>query len=744
MKKQTFSIPDMDCASCVVHIEKDLKKMAGVKSAAVNFAVGKAVVEYDESLVTHQDIVKRVKESGYTAKAAEQQQAPAGHDMGQHAGHTMPTGAAHDMDDHAGHAKAEDDATLARRKRELAVALVLSVLVLVFNFWTSYSSRHLWMLVASLVILVYPGREFYQRGIPPFLKRGHPNMDTLVALGVSAAFTYSVYTTMVLRSEIDYFMDAAIISTFILLGRYLEAISKGKASQAVKKLLTLSAKQAHRRLPDGSTEDIALEAVRAGDELLVKPGEKLPLDGVIINGQSTVDESMITGESVPVEKSEGARVIGATINGNGVLVVRVDRVGSDTVLSQIIRLVEEAQMSKAPIQKLVDIISTYFVWAVLIITAATALAWYFLGGEVNVAFVNAVSVIIIACPCALGLATPISIVVGTGKAASLGILFKNAESLERLRAVTAIAFDKTGTLTRGFPDVRGWTSFADEPDVLSVVYTLEAASDHPLAKSVASYLAAREGRMMPVTQIENVSGKGMRGRHDDARFLVGSLSFIEGEGVDVQASQRDAIVKAQNEGQTVVAVARNRRLVGFLSLMDALKETSADAVRSLHARGIKTIMMTGDNERVAQAVASQAGIDDVRAQMMPQDKIDVLSNLQQEGHVVGMVGDGINDSPALAQADVGIAVGTGADVAIEAADVILVKGDLSKAVQAIALSAATLRNIKQNLFWAFVYNVVGIPIAALGFLDPKFSAAAMAFSSLSVVLNALRLRRFSK
>jgi Cu+-exporting ATPase len=715
MKKQTFSIPDMDCASCVVSIEKDLKSMDGIKAASVNFATGKATVEYDESMLTGKDLIERVQKSGYTAQLH--------------------------GDEHAGHVMPEEKSLLIARKRKLIVAAVLSVIVMGLSFLPQVESRHLLMLLATFGILVYSGQEFYERGIPAFLRRGRPNMDTLVALGVSAAFAFSVYTTMIARTGVDYFMDAAIISTFILLGRYLEAISKGKASQAVRKLITLSAKQAHRRRVDGTTEDIAINVVNVGDELLVKPGEKIPLDGVIVNGQSTVNESMITGESVPVEKGEGARVIGATINGNGVLVIRVDRVGAETVLAQIIRLVEEAQMSKAPIQKLVDVISTYFVWGVLAVTALTFLGWYVWGGEINQALINAVSVIVIACPCALGLATPISIVVGTGKAASIGILFKSAESLERLRAASVIAFDKTGTLTKGHPDVIGWTSFFDEPDVLSVVYTLQAASDHPLAKSITAYLAAREGRMMPVMQIENISGKGMRGRHDDARFLVGNLAFVEGEGVDVQEQQRTAIAQAQDEGKTVVVVARNRRLVGFLSLMDALKESSAAAVRSLDQRGIKTVMMTGDNAKVAETVAAQAGINDVRAQLLPEDKIDLLSNLQQQGHVVAMVGDGINDSPALAQADVGIAVGTGSDVAIEAADVVLVKGDLSKVAQAVALSSATLRNIKQNLFWAFAYNTVGIPIAALGFLDPKFSAAAMAFSSLSVVLNALRLQK---
>lgn len=646
----------------------------------------------------------------------------------------------HAHEDQAAHAMTEDHAAIARRQKKVIVATLLSLVTVALGV-SGNSQRHVWMMLATFVVLVYPGQEFFRLGIPPFIKRGRPNMDTLVALGISAAFAFSVYTTMIAGANTGYFVDASIIATFILLGRYLEAISKGRASVAVKRLLTLSAKQAHRLRNDGSSEDVDMKALQIGDQLMVKPGEKIPLDGLVLNGQSQVDESLITGESVPVEKGEGDTLIGATMNGTGALVMRVTKVGDATVLSQIIRLVQDAQRFKAPIQKLADTVSSYFVWGVLGVTALTFAGWYLWGAETNRAFINAVSVIIIACPCALGLATPISIMVGTGKAAGFGILFKNAESLQRLREVTSIAFDKTGTLTKGAPDVRGWTAFQDEPDVLSVAYTLEAASDHPLSKSLVAYLQSREARMMPVTGIENVSGKGMRGRHDEARFLVGSLGFVEGEGVDVSPQQRSMVEQAQNNGEIAVVVARNRRLIGFFTLADTLKDSAAESIRLLRARGIRTVMLTGDHARAAESMAEQAGIDDVRSSLSPQDKIDEIATLQQQGQVVAMVGDGINDSPALAQADVGIAVGTGADVAMEAADVVLVKGDLGKVAGAMNVSAAIMGNIKQNLFWAFIYNAIGIPVAALGFLDPKWSAAAMALSSLSVVVNALRLQR---
>lgn len=732
MKKEScnLKIAGMDCASCVVHIEKSLKELDGVEDANLNFATESGQVKYDGDKVGTEDLLKAVKKAGYTAEVMNEGK--------EHEMHEMKH-----MEDHSAHAGAEDAAHIKERLRKFIVAFVLSVIVLALTFvWEVPNGMEI-MMVLSLVILVYSGREFFVRGIPSLL-RGRPGMDTLVAMGVGAAFLYSSYVTLFTQVHEEYFMDVAIITTFILLGRYLEAKAKGSASQAIKKLLALSAKVAHRVKSDGSLEDIPIDQVQAGDIIRVKPGEKIPVDGVIEEGNANIDESMVTGESIPVDKSAGDKVIGATINGNTVFTMKAEKVGSETMLAQIVKMVQEAQMSKAPIQKLVDIISGYFVWGVVAVAIATFLIWMLVMGlEPSRALIITVAVLIVACPCALGLATPISIVVGSGKGATLGILIKKAESLEKTHKISAIAFDKTGTITKGEPEVQEFKNLGEDENItLGVALALEDHSEHPLAKSVVEYVLDKKDIPKPdVAAFEAITGKGVKGNVDGQTFHLGSSRYMEELNV-LNSDTKKLISDWQEKGYTVLVLANTQKVFGIFGVQDGVKETSKEAVKLLKKRNIRTIMLTGDNEKVAQHIAEEVGIDEVHAGVTPDKKKTIIEDLQKSGLFVAMVGDGINDSPALAQSDIGIAMGTGTDVAMETGDIVLVKGDLMKAVEAIELSRATLSNIKQNLFWAFIYNSVGIPIAALGFLDPAVSAAAMAFSSISVVLNALRLKRF--
>lgn len=734
---QVFSLPDIDCASCVNHIERDVKPLKGVHHIIVNFATQKAEVMYDPNQISLEEIVSKIKKTGYTAIPLNNESAHSSPHK-----HRMPDGSLMSGEDHSAHAAAENEEEIRSKALRVIVGAILSVFILALSFAVEVQNEMVLMMLATLCILLYTGKEYYLRGIPSFILRGRPNMDTLVALGVSAAFLYSSYITLFTNSHEEYFMDAAIIATFIMLGRYLEAKAKGRASAAIKKLLELSAKAAHK-VVGKKMVDVPLEKLERGDVLLVKPGEKVPVDGIIVDGFATLNESMITGESIPVEKKKGDSVIGATINGNTSFRMKAEKVGKDTMLSQIIRLVEDAQMSKAPIQKLADRISSLFVWGVVLISLATFLGWYWATKDFSQALVVTVSVLIIACPCALGLATPISIVVGSGKGASLGILMKNAEALEKIHEITTICFDKTGTITKGEPEVQafGVVGRTSEKTVLEIALSLENHSEHPLAQSIVKYGASKKIKTLPVRSFRAETGKGVTASIRSTPYSLGSISFLKSLKVDL--SSVDATVEElHSKGQTVLLLADKKRVLGYFGVRDALKDTSKKAIQLLHARGIKTVMMTGDHRKVAESIAKEVGIDEVLAQVSPEQKLAQISQFQKKGEKVAMVGDGINDSPALAKADVGIAMGTGTDIAIESGEVVLVKGDLMKAVEAMALSEATLRNIKQNLFWAFAYNLVGIPVAALGFLNPMVSAGAMAFSSISVVLNALRLRRF--
>jgi Cu+-exporting ATPase len=618
--------------------------------------------------------------------------------------------------------------------------------------WTQFA-------LATPVVL-WGGAPFFVRGWQSVVTR-HLNMFTLIGLGVAVAYAYSVVAVLVpglfpdsFRNHAGgvavYFEAATVIVTLVLLGQVLELKARSRTGAAIKALLGLAPKTA-RRIEDEEREtDVPLEQVRPDDRLRVRPGEKIPVDGVVLDGASAVDESMISGEPIPVEKAQGDRLIGATVNGTGSLVMRAERVGTDTLLAQIVRMVAEAQRSRAPIQKLADVTASYFVPAVVLIAGVTFIVWALIGPQPAMAFalINAVAVLIVACPCALGLATPMSIMVATGKGATVGVLFKNAEAIEVLRTVNTLVVDKTGTLTRGKPALtgvvpaEGWS----EGHLLMCAASLERGSEHPLADAIVAGAAERRVSLVDVTAFESVTGQGVTGTVGGRRAALGNVTLMRALGiaVDQLAEQAEAM---RADGHSVVFVAVDGRLAGILSVADPIKETTAAAIEQLHRDGVRITMLTGDSRTTAEAVARRVGIDDVVAEVLPDQKAEAVQRLQRKGHIVAMAGDGINDAPALAQAHVGIAMGTGTDVAMESAGVTLVRGDLRGIVRARLLSRATMRNIRQNLFFAFIYNSLGIPVAAgvlyplLGILlSPMIAAAAMSFSSVSVIGNALRLR----
>lgn len=738
MKTIQLSIFGMNCASCVNHIQKDVEALKGVHHVAVNLASNKAEVMFDDEVLTIGTIIKQIQKTGYDATLIPEDVDSSSSDHHHHGG----------MEDHAAHASAESDKEVKAKLKKALFGLLVSVIIIACDIFLTLPFEGVIPFILTLILLLYTGREFFTKGIPPFVLRARPNMDTLVAIGVGAAFLYSSYNVFFsgMGEETHrYFMDAAVVSTFLIFGRYLEAKSKGQAGAAVQKLLHMGAKVAHKK-QGNQILDIPIHQVEVGDELLVKPGEKIPVDGVLIDGQATIDESMVTGESIPSDKEVQSKVIGATINGTVAFTMRAEKVGKDMLLSQMVKMVEQAQMSRAPIQKLVDIISTYFVWIVAGIAVLTFVYWYFISGNIATAFMPAVAVLIIACPCALGLATPISIIVGTGKGAEMGILIKKAESLEKMHKITAICFDKTGTITEGKPVVTD-TFFLnatneDEYMLLQYAASLEAQSEHPLANAVVKYTQSKEIQILKAQHATAVTGKGMEGSIEGSEIAIGTQSYMEGKRISLPKEVLIEHHKLLEQGKTVLLFSVNDVVHGLIALQDKEKESAKKAVQVLHAKGIKTVMITGDNKYVAQMIAKNVGIDEVFAEVSPEDKVRKIQELQKRGEYVAMVGDGINDAPALATAEVGIAMGTGTDIAMEAGDIVLVKGDLLKAILAIELSQATLRNIKQNLFWAFLYNIVGIPFAALGLLNPIVSGIAMAFSSISVVLNALRLRGF--
>lgn len=711
----------MHCASCVVRNEKSLKQVPGVKDASVNLAMHNATVEFDESQANEHQLHQAIEDNGYKVVMGK---------MGEH--------------EHGSIGKEETKQAKRRAFWALGLAVPVAVLAMggiVFGVNVAGFDVSVWaQAILSAFIVLGIGREFHISMLKQ-LKRFNADMDTLISVGTLAALAYSVYG-MIAGAEEFYFETGAIIAALILLGRYFEAKSRGQASEAIEKLMQLGAKTAHL-IVDGGVRDVSVEQVRVGDILLVKPGEKVPTDGVVVKGESSIDESMLTGESLPVGKKKGDDVFGATLNSNGALEIKATKVGEGTMLAQIMKLVSDAQANKAPIQKLADKISGVFVPIVIALAIGTAAVWYLLTSDWTQSLLPAVAVLVIACPCALGLATPTAIMVGTGLGAKRGILIKNGESLERGKGIRVVLFDKTGTLTEGKPrvtDVKASANYSDA-DLLGLAASLDALSAHPLAQAIVAAAKEKNIKLLSVEKFENVSGKGARAMVQSRSVAVGSLRFMEDLGVEI-GSLRGQIEVLELAAKTVIAVSKDKELVGIIAIADTLKTDSASAVAKLKARGVEVAMITGDNERTAQTIAKQLGIEKVFSQVLPADKAEIVKKIQGEGRRVAFVGDGINDAPALVQADLGIAIGTGTDIAIESGNIVLVKGSPEKVVEALALGAKTLRTIYQNLFWAFFYNVVAVPVAMLGLLNPIIAGGAMAFSSVSVVLNSLRIKRF--
>ncbi len=737
----TLPITGMTCANCAATIERTLKKSDGVRSAAVNYATERATVELD-SEVDVDDLIRAVERVGYGV---------------------VRTSAGDGGDSEATARAAE----LAHQRRAFLVGAAFSLPLFVLSMARDFGLIGPWahapwvnwlMLVLAAPVQFYVGWDYYVGGWKA-LRNGAANMDVLVALGSTVAFVYSVVVTVVLTTGSSavgdhvYFETAALIITLIKLGKLLETKAKGQASAAIRELMKLQPDTA-TVLRDSGEVLVPLSEVVVGDVVLVRPGERIPVDGVVTEGHSAVDESMLTGESMPVERSPGDEVAGATINAHGVLRVRATQVGADTALARIVHMVEQAQGSKAPIQRLADRVASWFVPIVLVLAVITFLVWWLVvGAGFTPAIIRLVAVLVIACPCALGLATPTAVMVGTGRGAARGILFRNSEALESSEDVDVVVLDKTGTVTAGAPVVReiAFATGSSEAVVLTIAAAVEINSEHPLARAVVAGARDRGISAEPASGFSATPGRGVSAERAGQPVLVGSRRMMEEQGVD-PSGLTDAATTMEARAWTVLWVAEAGVVVGLVGVADEVKEGSAEAVRSLRGRGVRVVMLTGDNRTVADAVAREVGIDEVMAEVLPDQKAAAVSSLQAEGLRVAMVGDGINDAPALAQADVGVALGTGTDVAIEAADVTLMRGDLRSVPEALALSKATMRTIRQNLVWAFAYNVVLIPVAAgvlypldwvpdmLRSLHPILAAVAMAASSVSVVANSLRLR----
>jgi Cu+-exporting ATPase len=712
-----FDIGGMHCAACANRNERALKALAGVRNAAVNFALRNARVEFDPSLVSERTLHEAVVANGFqvlTSAFAEENRERARKEL------------------RAARARAVAALLLS------APVMLLAMLEIMLRWTWAGLNASVWLQAAlSSVVILGLGWGFH-RGMARLAVRGAANMDTLISLGTLAALGYSFWGMF--AGLHLYFETGAVITALILLGRYFEARSRGQASAAIEKLLELGVKTARVIRADGE-QDIPIDDVAVGDNLLVKPGEKIPVDGRVIEGRSTIDEAMLTGESMPVGKAPGDNVFGATINLSGALRMEATKVGQDTTLAQIVKLVADAQSNKAPIQKLADRISGVFVPIVLVIALLTAAGWYLATGDIYQSILPAVAVLVIACPCSLGLATPTAIMVGTGLGARRGILIRNAEALERAERVGIVLFDKTGTLTEGKPRVVAVAPAALEAnEVLRLAASAEQLSEHPLARAIVEEAGARKIMPVPVSDFENIAGKGVRANLDGATLLVGSPRLLKEEGVSFTASDESTIQEWEYQARTVAAIAQNGQLAGLIAIGDRVKVDAKAAIDQLHARGVQTAMITGDNRKTAEMIASDLGIERVLAEVLPQEKAEKVRQLQADRMRVAFVGDGINDAPALAQADLGIAMGTGTDIAIEAGGIVLVKGSPLKVVEALALSRLTFRIIRQNLFWAFFYNAAAIPLAALGWLNPMIAAGAMATSSLSVVGNSLRIR----
>jgi Cu+-exporting ATPase len=723
MEKVELRVGGMSCAACSARVEEGLSRMPGVKGAGVNLATETATIEYLPTRTSVEDLIETVRRTGYDAE-------PLTRDVPKDA--------------------SEPD-ELKGRRRMLIFAGVFSLpfVVMMIAELVGLPVPH-WLMSPPVQLLLATPVQFiagftFYRGAYFALRNGSANMDVLVSLGTSAAYFYSLIASILIPHASLYFEASAVLITLVLLGKYLETLAKGRTSEAIKKLIGLAPRTA-RVIREGREMDIPTEQVIVGDLVLVRPGERIPVDGRVMEGYSAVDESMLTGESVPVDKQSGDLVTGATVNKFGVLRVEATRVGRDTVLAQIVRVVEEAQGSKAPIQRLADVVAGYFVPVVIAIALLTFSIWYWvIDVTLARALINATAVLVIACPCAMGLATPTSIMVGTGRGAENGVLIRGGEHLERTHKVDTVVLDKTGTITRGEPELTDLVAAApfagQEEDLLKWAAGVEKMSEHPIAQAIGEGAGERlkVAELPEPEEFKAIPGKGIRARLNNRNILIGTRRLLQDFQVDITLV-KPIVDEMEQSGKTAVLMAVDGQPAAALAVADTVKEHSVDAIKELKDSGIEVWMITGDNRRTAETIAKQVGIENILAEVLPGDKAREVQKLRDQGRVVAMVGDGINDAPALATADVGIAMGTGTDVAMEAADITLMSGDLRAIVTAIRLSRATMRNIKQNLFWAFIYNIIGIPLAAAGFLNPIIAGGAMALSSVSVVSNSLRLR----
>lgn len=741
MKENTFKIEGMTCSSCAGHVEKATRKLNGVIEASVNLATEKLVVKFDEKKLSVEEIISAVENAGYKATAQEK------------------------VDVNKSENLREKEIKELWDRFIISLIFTIPLLIISMGHMVGYSlpdfispevsprTFALAQLILTTPVMLI-GYKFFKVGVRTLLK-GSPNMDSLIAIGTSAAYAYGIFAVVKIFQGYPryahelYFESAATILLLITLGKYLESVSKGKTSEAIKKLMGLAPKTARIEV-NGIEKIIPLEDVKVGDIVIVKPGDKIPVDGVVIEGSTSIDESMLTGESIPVEKVIGSDIIGASINKNGSIKYKATKVGKDTALAQIIKLVEDAQGSKAPIAKLADIISGYFVPVVIILAIISGLGWYFVTKDVEFALTIFISVLVIACPCALGLATPTAIMIGTGKGAEYGVLIKSGEALESAHKVQTVIFDKTGTITEGKPKVTDILveGVITQDELLTIAASAEKGSEHPLGEAIVKEAEDKNIKLKKLETFVAIPGHGIEVTIDGKKILLGNKKLMDKNNIKLIDLEEKSNILA-TEGKTPMFISIDNKIAGIIAVADTVKENSKKAIEILHKMGIEVAMITGDNKKTAQAIAVQVGIDRVFAEVLPKDKAAEVKRLQEEGKKVAMVGDGINDAPALAQSDVGIAIGSGTDVAIESADIVLMRSDLLDVPTAIKLSRETIKNIKQNLFWAFGYNILGIPVA-MGILylfggpllSPMIAGGAMSISSVSVISNALRLKGF--
>ncbi|MDL2310590.1 heavy metal translocating P-type ATPase [Peptostreptococcaceae bacterium OttesenSCG-928-C18] len=711
-----LNIEGMTCEACAKRIEKVIGKLP-VEEVTINSLQNIGTVSFRSGLVQEEELVSAVEKAGFKGSVISEDDNVVNNDLKE----------------------------LKDLKRDLIISAILTIPLFSAMFFHmagihTILSEGWFQLILATPVQFYTGRRFY-RAAYNSLRGGGANMDVLIVMGTSAAYFFSIYHVIIGSMDL-YFESSAVIITLILLGKYFEKRAKTRTTDAINKLLELQAKTAVVER-DGSELEVPIEEVKQGDIVLVKPGEKIPVDGTIVFGSTNIDESMITGESIPIEKSIDDEVIGATINKNGFIKFEAKKIGKDTMLAQIIKLVEDAQGHKAPVQRLADKISGIFVPTVIVIGLITFVATYFIKGDLDSAIMNSVAVLVIACPCSLGLATPTAIMVGTGKGAELGILIKSGEYLERAYEMDAIVFDKTGTITEGKPSVVGIKNYGyvSDESLVSITASLEKISEHPLGEAVVKYAEEKGYEFKEVIDFNSITGMGIEGYIGSEIYYIGSKKLLSEKNINYT---EEDINEFQEKGQTPLLIADKNNLLGIISVADEIKETSKEAIDRLQSMGIDVYMITGDSERTAKAIGDKVGIKNILAEVLPNEKAEKVKEIKATGKVVGMVGDGINDAPALVEADVGFAIGTGTDIAIEASDITIINGDLRFVVTSIKLSKRTMRTIKQNLFWAFFYNTIGIPVAALGFLNPMIAGAAMAFSSVSVVTNSLRLKNFKR